>query len=105
MKYRNKNLIKYLRLNPNRSELPSITILKFLNEQNIIVYNKNEQINPEFTQLSYSFRKSNDRGFITVTISKDNLITGKINYSGKNEKLITRDLRQFLSLIEKTIKA
>jgi hypothetical protein len=92
-----------LRINPNRNELPSITIINFLKDKKITIVNKSETIDKEFSKILISIRKGNKRGFISLCVSKDHLLKTKINFSGKTESIITRNIMDVLESIDKNI--
>jgi len=101
-KYKNRGLLRYLTTNLFK-ENPATTVLNFVKDHNLFLINKNEDVNPEFSNLFILFKKGPDKGVIYFNVSKDHLIRSKITFREHSVKLTTRSIDEFIKLARETI--
>ena len=75
---KNRNSLRYLLTNPFEEPIAN-TILNFLKENSIYIKNKTETYTGYLSDLRYEFKIKNTPTFLDIHISKDHLITIKIN--------------------------
>jgi len=97
---KNRNHLRDLLNNPFKEPLAS-TIQKFLAKEKAIIINKVENCEGYTTRLNYTFRKQTLICYLNIFVSKDHLITVKINYPNKEVVLKTRLVDEIIAALGK----
>lgn len=81
---------------------PIASTIEDIIKDKVFIVNKTEFHDSEYSKLFYALRIANQPGFISLKISKDNLITLKVSYKYTKE-IKTRNLQEIVLLIKNTL--
>ena len=96
----NRNSLRYLITNPFLEPLLS-TLLNHITTNKILVINKKETCTNFNTSLFLILKKDNKTVNVKINISKDHLISIRLQYGNTEESLKTRDISTVMQTVFK----